>query len=178
MHLPDLGQQLRLADHPVTDWAALGRVKVLGAIRQPCSDSTLQIGWTPKPDHESCRNDARRCVSSGTGVHAVHPRQIGVGRGPAQRSYGTGSLVAVVGTECRGQCESLVTVAASVNEPVPVFVDDTESVSDSAIHMGSAGCKSPARLAGHERAAEMIEDPLSAYRTFGMPTYSAEAERL
>jgi hypothetical protein len=26
MHPPDLGQQLRLADHPVTDWAALGRV--------------------------------------------------------------------------------------------------------------------------------------------------------
>jgi hypothetical protein len=26
--------------------------------------------------------------------------------------------------------------------------------------------------------AEMLEDPLSAYRTFGMPTYAAEAERL
>jgi hypothetical protein len=68
------------------------------------------------------------CVSSGTGVHAVHPRQIGVGHGPAPRSYGTGSLVGVVGTECRGQCESLVTVAAGVNEPVRVSVDDIESV--------------------------------------------------
>jgi hypothetical protein len=37
------------------------------------------------------------------------------------------SLVGVVGTECRGQCESLVIVAAGVNEPVRVFVDDTES---------------------------------------------------
>jgi hypothetical protein len=44
--------------------------------------------------------------------------------------------------------------------------------------MGSVGCKSPARLAGHERAAEMLEDALSAYRTLGMPTYAAEAERL
>jgi hypothetical protein len=26
--------------------------------------------------------------------------------------------------------------------------------------------------------AEMLEDPLSAYRTFGMPTYAAEAVRL
>ena len=31
-------------------------------------------------------------------------------------------------TECRGQCESLVTVAAGVNEPVRVSVDDIESV--------------------------------------------------
>ena len=30
----------------------------------------------------------------------------------------------------------------------------------------------------HERAAEMLEDALSAYRAFGMPTYAAEAERL
>jgi hypothetical protein len=44
--------------------------------------------------------------------------------------------------------------------------------------MGSVDCNSPARLAGHERAAEMIEGLLSAYRTFGMPTYAAEAERL
>jgi hypothetical protein len=40
----------------------------------------------------------------------------------------TGSLVGVVGTECRGQRESLVIVAAGVNEPVRVFVDDAESV--------------------------------------------------
>ncbi len=30
----------------------------------------------------------------------------------------------------------------------------------------------------HERAAEMLEEALSAYRTFGMPAYAAEAERL
>jgi class 3 adenylate cyclase/tetratricopeptide (TPR) repeat protein len=30
----------------------------------------------------------------------------------------------------------------------------------------------------HERAAEMLQDALSAYRTFGMPAYAAEAERL
>ena len=30
----------------------------------------------------------------------------------------------------------------------------------------------------HERAAEMLQEALSAYRTFGMPTYAAEAERL
>ena len=30
----------------------------------------------------------------------------------------------------------------------------------------------------HERAAEMLEDALSTYRAFGMPTYAAEAERL
>jgi len=30
----------------------------------------------------------------------------------------------------------------------------------------------------HERAAEMLQEALSAYRTFGMPAYAAEAERL
>ena len=30
----------------------------------------------------------------------------------------------------------------------------------------------------HERAAEMLQEALSAYRTFGMPAYTAEAERL
>jgi class 3 adenylate cyclase/tetratricopeptide (TPR) repeat protein len=30
----------------------------------------------------------------------------------------------------------------------------------------------------HERAAEMLQEALSAYRTFGMPSYVAEAERL
>jgi hypothetical protein len=30
----------------------------------------------------------------------------------------------------------------------------------------------------HERAAEMLQHALSAYRTFGMPAYAAEAERL
>jgi class 3 adenylate cyclase/tetratricopeptide (TPR) repeat protein len=30
----------------------------------------------------------------------------------------------------------------------------------------------------HERAAEMLQEALSAYRTFGMPTYAAEVERL
>jgi len=30
----------------------------------------------------------------------------------------------------------------------------------------------------HERAAEMLQEALSAYRTFGMPAYVAEAERL
>ena len=30
----------------------------------------------------------------------------------------------------------------------------------------------------HERAAEMLQETLSAYRTFGMPAYAAEAERL
>ncbi|MGH3337973.1 MAG: hypothetical protein ACRDPL_03950, partial [Propionibacteriaceae bacterium] len=29
-----------------------------------------------------------------------------------------------------------------------------------------------------ERAAEMLQEALSAYRAFGMPTYAAEAERL
>jgi hypothetical protein len=30
----------------------------------------------------------------------------------------------------------------------------------------------------HERAAEMLLEALSAYRTFGMPGYAAETERL
>ena len=30
----------------------------------------------------------------------------------------------------------------------------------------------------HERAAEMLQEALVAYRAFGMPTYAAEAERL
>ena len=30
----------------------------------------------------------------------------------------------------------------------------------------------------HERAAEMLQQALSAYRSFGMPSYAAEAERL
>jgi hypothetical protein len=30
----------------------------------------------------------------------------------------------------------------------------------------------------HERAAEMLQEALSAYRAFGMPGYAAEAERL
>ena len=30
----------------------------------------------------------------------------------------------------------------------------------------------------HARAAEMLEDALTAYRAFGMPAYAAEAERL
>jgi hypothetical protein len=30
----------------------------------------------------------------------------------------------------------------------------------------------------HRRAAEMLEESLSAYRAFGMPAYAAEAERL
>jgi hypothetical protein len=30
----------------------------------------------------------------------------------------------------------------------------------------------------HERVAEMLQEALSAYRAFGMPTYVAEAERL
>jgi hypothetical protein len=30
----------------------------------------------------------------------------------------------------------------------------------------------------HARAAEMLQEALSAYRTFGMPAYAAEAERL
>ncbi len=30
----------------------------------------------------------------------------------------------------------------------------------------------------HERAAEMLQEALFAYRTFGMPDYAAEAERL
>jgi hypothetical protein len=30
----------------------------------------------------------------------------------------------------------------------------------------------------HERAAKMLQEALSAYRTFGMPAYAAEAERL
>ena len=30
----------------------------------------------------------------------------------------------------------------------------------------------------HDRAAEMLREALSAYRTFGMPGYAAEAERL
>jgi tetratricopeptide (TPR) repeat protein len=30
----------------------------------------------------------------------------------------------------------------------------------------------------HERAAEMLQEAWSAYRTFGMPSYAAEAERL
>jgi hypothetical protein len=44
--------------------------------------------------------------------------------------------------------------------------------------MGSVDCKSSARHAGHERAAEMLEDALSTYQAFGMPTYAAEAESL
>ena len=34
------------------------------------------------------------------------------------------------------------------------------------------------RAGDHERAAEMLQEALSAYRTFGMPTYAAEVERL
>jgi class 3 adenylate cyclase/tetratricopeptide (TPR) repeat protein len=34
------------------------------------------------------------------------------------------------------------------------------------------------RKGDHERAAEMLQEALSAYRTFGMPAYAAEAERL
>jgi tetratricopeptide (TPR) repeat protein len=34
------------------------------------------------------------------------------------------------------------------------------------------------RKGDHERAAEMLQEALSAYRTFGMPAYVAEAERL
>jgi class 3 adenylate cyclase/tetratricopeptide (TPR) repeat protein len=34
------------------------------------------------------------------------------------------------------------------------------------------------RKGDHERAAEMLQESLSAYRTFGMPGYAAEAERL
>ena len=30
----------------------------------------------------------------------------------------------------------------------------------------------------HERAAEMLQQALVAYRAFGMPSYAAEAERL
>jgi hypothetical protein len=30
----------------------------------------------------------------------------------------------------------------------------------------------------HERAVEMLQEALSAYRAFGMPGYAAEAERL
>ena len=30
----------------------------------------------------------------------------------------------------------------------------------------------------HERAAKLLQEALSAYRTFGMPTYAAEVERL
>jgi tetratricopeptide (TPR) repeat protein len=33
-------------------------------------------------------------------------------------------------------------------------------------------------IGDHERAAEMLQEALSAYHTFGMPTYAAEAERL
>jgi tetratricopeptide (TPR) repeat protein len=33
-------------------------------------------------------------------------------------------------------------------------------------------------IGDHGRAAEMLQEALSAYRTFGMPTYAAEAERL
>jgi hypothetical protein len=97
---------------------------------------------------------------------------------PSFRGINASTKAGVVGTECRGQCESLVIVAAGVNEPVRVFVDDTSPLSHWASHIGSVGCKSPARLAGHERAAEMLEEPLSAYRTFGGPTYAAEAVRL
>jgi hypothetical protein len=32
--------------------------------------------------------------------------------------------------------------------------------------------------ADHDRAAEMLQEALSAYRAFGMPTYAAEVERL
>jgi hypothetical protein len=32
--------------------------------------------------------------------------------------------------------------------------------------------------ADHDRAAEMLQEALSAYRAFGMPSYAAEAERL
>jgi hypothetical protein len=30
----------------------------------------------------------------------------------------------------------------------------------------------------HEQAAELLNEALTAYRAFGMPTYAAEAERL
>jgi hypothetical protein len=36
----------------------------------------------------------------------------------------------------------------------------------------------PGSVGDHERAAEMLQEAVSAYRTFGMPGYAAEAERL
>ena len=99
MHPPDLGQQLRLADHPVTDWAA----------------------------HE--------LVVGARGGQAAVLRQH-----PADRLDPEGP---------------------TMNRVVTMLVDD--------LHERGNGRSSSAAKAD----AEMLEDPLSAYRTFGMPTYAA-----